>query len=342
MASFARHLIARYGIDEVAQWYFEVWNEPNAGFWGGKPYQPTYFELYEHTARALKGVSARLRVGGPATAQAAWAGEFIRHCQAHGIPLDFVSSHAYANDDSQDIFQNDMPVPRDEMVCRAVRKVHDEIKASPLPQLPLIWSEYNASYANEPNVTDSVYMGPWLAATVSRCDGLTQAMAYWTFSDVFEENGVVRRPFYGGYGLVAEHDIPKPAYNAFALLHRLGERRLPLHSDAALATRRRDGALVIALWNYAPPGPAGAAQLFQLELRGLSRGASARLYRLDRDHGNVLKDFEAMGRPDYPNTMQIAALRQAAILPPPEAVPIVAGRITVEIPSQGLVLIEVR
>jgi len=70
------------------------------------------------------------------------------------------------------------------MVCRAVRKVHEEITASPMPSLPLIFSEYNASFMNEPNVTDSVYMGPWLATTIAQCDGLTEAMSYWSFSDV--------------------------------------------------------------------------------------------------------------------------------------------------------------
>ena len=69
--AFVRHLVERYGIDEVAAWYFEVWNEPNIGFWGGKPYQGTYFELYDHTARTIKNVDQRLRVGGPSTAQAA-------------------------------------------------------------------------------------------------------------------------------------------------------------------------------------------------------------------------------------------------------------------------------
>ena len=79
--AFARHLVERYGIDEVAQWYFEVWNEPNIDFWAGKPKQATYYELYDHTARALKQVNTRLRVGGPSTAQAAWAGDFIAHCK---------------------------------------------------------------------------------------------------------------------------------------------------------------------------------------------------------------------------------------------------------------------
>ena len=63
-------------------------------------------------------------------------------------------------------------IPRTEFVCRAVRKVHDQVEASPRPNLPLIWSEYNASYKNEPEVTDSEFMGPWLADTIRQCDGL--------------------------------------------------------------------------------------------------------------------------------------------------------------------------
>jgi beta-xylosidase len=64
----------------------------------------------------------------------------------------------------------------------------------------VIFSEYNASYKNEPDVTDAPFMGPWLADTIRQCDGLTEIMSYWTFSDVFEEQGVVKEPFYGGFG----------------------------------------------------------------------------------------------------------------------------------------------
>jgi xylan 1,4-beta-xylosidase len=334
----------------VAQWYFEVWNEPNIGFWGGKPYQSTYFELYDHSARAIKAVNKRLRVGGPSSAQAAWAGIFIQHCHDNDVPVDFVSSHVYANDTSKDVFQNDIPVARDRMVCRSVRKVSDEIKASAMPSLPLIFSEYNASFANEPNVTDSIYMGPWLASTISQCDGLTEAMAYWTFSDVFEEGGVVKTPFYGGFGLLAEDNIPKPAYNAFALLHRLGSTRLKSDSDSALITRRSNGALAIALWNYAPPGgtgehytpehPPGPPQHFVLELRGVSGKAQVSISRVDADHGNVIKAFDAMGRPPTPSREQLDALRAAARLPPPQRVVLNGGKLEVDVPTQGLVLVE--
>src|SRR3954454_6465604 len=84
IAHFARHLLERYGIEEVAQWYYEVWNEPNIDFWGGIPRQKSYFELYDHTARALKAVNSQLRVGGPATAAAQWVADFLKYtAQGH-------------------------------------------------------------------------------------------------------------------------------------------------------------------------------------------------------------------------------------------------------------------
>ena len=103
VSAFTEHLVERYGIDEVAQWYFEVWNEPNLDFWAGEPKQDTYWDLYDHTALAIKEVSPRLRVGGPATAQAAWVDAFIRHCAAKSIPVDFASTHVYGNDPAENV-----------------------------------------------------------------------------------------------------------------------------------------------------------------------------------------------------------------------------------------------
>jgi xylan 1,4-beta-xylosidase len=350
--AFARHLVDRYGIDEVASWYFEVWNEPNIDFWGGDPKQPTYFELYDHTARALKSVSPRIRVGGPATAQAAWVPAFLEHVHDTGVPVDFVSSHVYGDDTSQNVFHGDRPVSRADMVCKAVDKVHTEILASPFPKLPLVFSEYNASYANLPNVTDTVFMGPWMANTIRECAGKVSVMSYWTFSDVFEEQGVVRTPFYGGFGLIAEDRIEKPAFNAFAMLHRLGDVRLPLKSDSALATKRADGTLVLALWNYAPPvgdgaaytpgPPKGEVRHFDVDVSHLAKGAGATVWRLDEQHGNAVALFDKMGRPAYPSREQIEQLRAAGRESPPQKLAVHDGRLTLDIPPQGLVVVELR
>jgi xylan 1,4-beta-xylosidase len=159
ITALAQHLVERYGIDEVSQWYFEVWNEPNLDFWAGEPKQSTYWTLYEHTARALKAVDLRLRVGGPSTAQAAWVAEFIRHCHEQGIPVDFISTHVYGDDSAKNVFGTDEHIPRDQMVCRAAAKAHSEVQASALPALPLIFTEYNATYLKRTDITDAPFMG---------------------------------------------------------------------------------------------------------------------------------------------------------------------------------------
>ena len=353
IGAFGRHLMARYGIDEVSTWRFEVWNEPNIDFWVGEPKQATYFELYDHTARALKLVSPRLTVGGPATAQAAWVTPFLDHVHQAGVPVDFVSTHVYANDTAKDVFGTDEQIPRDKMVARAVMKVHEEIRRSAYPRLPLIFSEYNASYANEPDVTDTAYMGPWMANDIRLCDGLTESMAYWDFSDVFEEQGVVRTPFYGGFGLIAEDRIPKPSLNVFAALHTLGETRLANDSGSALVTRRSDGALVVALWNYSPPDGTGdrytppppgprPVKRFEMTLKGTKAEARVSMVRVDDDHGSAIKAFDAMGRPPTPTREQIVQLRGAGQAAPAERTSFKSGKLTVDVPEHGLVVLEIR
>jgi xylan 1,4-beta-xylosidase len=349
--NFARHLVERYGIEEVSQWYFEVWNEPNIDFWTGEPKQPTYFELYDSAARAVKRADGRLRVGGPATAQAAWIPETIRHAMEGRVPLDFVSTHVYGNDLSKDVLGTDEPIDREVMVSRAVQKVSAQVRASSKPDLPIIWSEYNASYKNEVDVTDSAFMGPWLANNIRLCDGMTAMMSYWTFSDVFEEQGVIQTPFYGGFGLIAEGDIPKAAFNAFRMLHQLGDRRLQPELNDALVTKRADGTLEIAVWNYAAPGTSVAPRNVHVSVEGLSGTSNSRTSNnaaryhieiLDRDHGSALEAWQAMSgqttsSPASPTREQYERLRQAAAVTRK-----LDGTSTFVLPSQGLALVEVQ
>ena len=340
ITALARHLIERYGIEEVSQWYFEVWNEPNLDFWAGEPKQSTYWTLYDHTARSLKAVDTRLRVGGPATAQAAWVPAFLRHCNEKHVPVDFVSTHVYGDDTGKDVFGTKERIARRYMVCRAVQKVHTEIQASPLPAVPLIWTEFNASWSNHPEVTDAPFMGPWLAETIRQCDGFVQEMSYWTFSDVFEEQGVVKTPFYGGFGLLAAGGIPKPAFNAFALLHGLGEQRLANTAAQTLVTRRADGSMVLALWNYAEAGERSPVRKVALRFTH-ANSSRATVQSIDDEHGNVHVAYERMGSPRYLTQRELAQLREAAALPSATNHALQSGELDLEIPSDGLVLVTV-
>src|SRR3984893_363971 len=335
---FAQHLVDPYVIEQVADWYFEVWNEPNIDFWAGEPKEETYYALYDLTARALKAVSPLLRVGGPATAQAAWVDRFIQHCDENDVPVDFVSTHIYPNDTALNVFGREEKIPQSEMVALAVRRVYDQVQASARPELPIIWSEYNAGFDGVQ--LDSPYVGAWLANNIRLCTGgLATEMSYWTFTDAFfEEGGVFKSVFQSGFGLIATGRIPKASFNAFKILHYLGDEQLALDSTSAMLTRRSsDGGLVVALWNYIPPRETGQSKDLHLQFQGFERiPERAKISVVDDDHGSPFKSWQAMGGPDFPSLEEQAVLRKAAVLPPPLTIKLPDGRLSVSLVPNAL------
>jgi xylan 1,4-beta-xylosidase len=339
MKHFAQHLVDRYGIDEVSQWYFEVWNEPNIDFWNGIPREKSYFELYANTARTLKEVNPRLRVGGPATAAAHWVPEFLAYAASHHVPVDFVSTHGYADDTPEDMLDTTENVPMDDRVCRAVARVHAQIKASAMPTLPLFWTEWNVQGMDESR--DTIFVGPALANTVRACDGDVNMMSFWTFSDVFEEGGPIPKPFEGHFGLRAKGGINKPSYYAFDLLHKLGQQRLANASKNVIVTRGADGSIVLAVWNLVDPGEHGATRKVNLSFPGLNGNAIVTVERVDSEHGNVLPFYIAMKSPVDPTPAQVNALNRETALPAPEETHLRDDKLQLDLSPDALVLVKV-
>jgi xylan 1,4-beta-xylosidase len=347
ITAFAKNLVSRYGIDEVSQWYFEVWNEPNIDFWGGVPSQRSYFELYDHTAHDLKAVNPQLRVGGPATAAAQWVPAFLKHATENNVPVDFVSSHGYADDTVENMFPDDPSVPKDlpmdQRVCRAIAMVRGQMKAAGKPKLPLFWTEWNVPGHNQSR--DTTYVGPALANTIRQCDGLVDMMSFWTFSDVFEEGGPSPRPFIGQFGLRAEFGINKPSYYGFALLHQLGDQRIANSSSDIIITKAADGSLKIALWNLVDPDPESLRnakpRTITLTFQRTPADAQVKIQRVDNEHGNVLPEYAKMGRPDYPTPQQVEQLNRATALPSPEQTHLQNHQLTLNLEPNALALISV-
>jgi xylan 1,4-beta-xylosidase len=339
MKHFAQHLVDRYGVDEVAQWYFEVWNEPNIDFWNGVPQQKSYFDLYAHTARTLKAVNSRLRAGGPSTAAAHWISEFLKFTAENQVPVDFVSTHGYADDTVEDLFGTKEEIAMDDRVCRAVAKVRGEIKASSMPNLPLFWTEWNVQGMKESR--DTIFVGPALANTVRECDGLSEMMSFWTFSDVFEEGGPIPKPFIGMFGLRAKGGINKPSYYAWGLMHGLGNNRIGNDAKDAIVTKTADGGLAIVVWNLVDPDQQGSSRRVTLSFAHVAPTARATVERIDEEHGNVLKHYAAMGSPLDPTEAQVDQLNRETALPAPEEVKLNAGKLELSLTPNALVLVKV-
>lgn len=241
IVALLEHWTQRYGEDELATWYFEVWNEPNLnqnGFFVGS--QADYFKLYEHTARAIKSVSARYRVGGPATAGNAWIPETIDFCHRNGVPIDFISTHHYAVTAGfldEHGTAGTVLCPEADAMYREVRESRAQIARSPLPQLELHYTEWSSSYTPADPFHDSYHSAAFILDKVRNAFDAADSMSYWTFTDIFEESGPRDRPYHGGFGLINAQGIPKAAFYAYQFLNRLGDQELPCTDTASWITR---------------------------------------------------------------------------------------------------------
>lgn len=345
--AFTAHVVKRYGIAEVSGWKFEVWNEPNISFWAGS--QEQYFELYRQSAQAVKAIDSRLQVGGPATAQLAWIPDLIRYCRSNSVPLDFLTTHVYANDPQEALFGQANKYPFEEVIPRGLEMVKGQIAESAMPDLPLWLTEWSSQ--NPAFIVD----------TIRNCIGMVEAMSYWTFSNAFEELGPPSL-FNGTFGLLDQYGIARPSLHAFTFLNKIGERRLDAGSGPLLVTVRKDGSLAIVVWNLihtknggqvASGNPVLASSggfngigpnlNLRIALKGWNGRRSGRISQVNARTGTALPAWMAMGSPEYPTRDEIESLRRAAELPPPARVDLSGESVAtldVSVAANGVALIE--
>jgi xylan 1,4-beta-xylosidase len=285
VGELAAHLVHRYGAIEVAQWAFEVWNEPNlAVFWPAG--QQEYLRLYDEAARAIKAVDPRLRVGGPASAAAEWIELLAAHATAEDVPLDFVSTHTYGNQ------------PIDARPALA-RHGYDGI--------PVWWTEWGVGSTHFGAVHDSVLGAPFMLSGFLSAQGRVDRVAYWVISDHFEELGRPQRLFHNGFGLLTVGNLRKPRYWAAHLAAHQGDDvlRAELAGDGAdtlvqaWATRHDDGTIDVLVWNGTINADLLAGDLrLDRDVRLTVTGMQAATYqpalaRVDAQHSNVVTQCPA-------------------------------------------------
>jgi len=258
IGGLVQHWTERYGANEVKRWNFEIWNEPNyPGFWGPRdPNHPKeeYFELFAHTAAAVKKVSSAYRVGGPAGSGPDWVADQIKFCASNSVPLDFISYHAYGLGDGPSgldqfgdrllYLSGNLHSPAD--IANSQREVIDR---SARPGLPIHITEWSSSYSPRDPVHDSYFSAPYILDQLKRTEQGIASMSYWVFTDIFEENGPPPTPFHGGFGLLNLQGIKKPAYFAYQFLAQLGTTELKNSDAASWVCRDTNGGVQMLLWD---------------------------------------------------------------------------------------------
>ena len=311
----AASAVARYGAPEVEQWFFEVWNEPNLrAFWRGTRAQ--YFRLYRETARALKEISPGLHVGGPSTAQNAWIEEFLEDCEQTGTAVDFVSTHHYPTD--RTVHLSDDVEDQLAGMQRDILREEAQDARRRAGGMPLFYTEWNTSAHGRDPTHDDPYAAAFIIRTVLQANGLVDAYAFWTFSDLFEEQHFPSHEFHGGFGLLTLHGIAKPSYHAFRLLHRLGTELVTLidgmHANVAAWVVRNGHRATVVLINSAPPRHDVVPALVVVHLATERTVQAAMIERIDDTHGNPKDRWLEMGAPEYLRQADVDELHQASTL----------------------------
>lgn len=361
IGQFVGHLIERYGRSEVRQWFFEVWNEPdlggpgtNNGFWAES--KEEYFNLYRHTAKAIKKVDARLRVGGPATSFNKWIPEFLDFCKESGTPVDFVSTHHYPTDvvlgpmlekfqkggelsETMPECQKNFEEALWSQVDRGVLTGMDRRSLKEAKGLPVYYTEWN-SLAGLPS--DGPFGSSFILKTVMDSLGLVKAYSYWTFTDIFEEGGMPSKPFHGGYGLLTLQGIAKPAYRAFQMLNGLAGKKYEKNGACetvdvyAFCSEEYHLVQFLAVNHNSLYHPISEQEV-KISLSG-AEPVCATVKRLDESHGNALARWQEMGEPEYPDRGQLLEL-EASSWVREEPIALNGCEVTLTLPPMGAALV---
>ena len=215
-----KHLIQRYGIEEVITWPIEVWNEPNLpGFWENADMNE-YFKLFQSSFYAVKEVDQRFRVGGPAVcggSDVPWMHAFLDFCQVEKIPVDFITRHHYTTEFPKPIgHYGYADLMESEIGFQNLHTTREIIDSYPeYKGLEIHITEFNTSYIPNCPLHDTNQNAAYIAEQLSRLGEDNESYSYWTFGDIFEEQGVPFTTFQGGFCLVANGCIPKPNFWTF-------------------------------------------------------------------------------------------------------------------------------
>ena len=225
VSTLLEHCVARYG-EQVYDWPIEVWNEPNLpGFWKDANMEE-YFKLFEVSYKAVKKVSKKFKVGGPAVCgirDEFWIRSFLDFCRKKKLKPDFVTRHHYTTEmPERDGHYGYQRLSDPELGFANLKTSRDAIDSYPeFKGLPIHITEFNTSYIPNNPIHDTNINAAYMAQQLSRLGDVNESYSYWTFGDVFEEMGVPFSQFHGGFGLVAHHCIPKPTFWTFAFFKRL-------------------------------------------------------------------------------------------------------------------------
>jgi xylan 1,4-beta-xylosidase len=194
--------------------------------------------------------------------------------------------------------------------------------------MELHFTEWSSAYTPTDFMHDQYHQASFILDKIKRASPYVDSMSYWTFTDIFEENGPRFTPFHGGFGLLNLEGIPKPAFFAYCFLRQLGEEDVASNDAQSWITKSRNGSLQALVWDYTPVVPPKGQtdqSFYRNELPAASKGTlhlalthlAARRYRVSTylvgyEHNDAYTAYLHMGAPRQLTVQQVARLHVEA------------------------------
>ncbi len=350
---WVKHSVARYGKAEVESWYWELWNEPNIGYWKGTTEE--YIKMYDYVADAVKRALPTARIGGPEVTGPNWtdAADFLKAFLDHvvsgtnyvtgktGSPLDVITFHAKgAPKLVNGIVQMNMGTQ-----LRDIDKGFEIVASYPaLKHLPIIIGESDPegcaacseNFHPQNAYRNGTMYSSYTAASFARKYELAAARGVnlagavtWSFE--FED-----QPWFAGFRDLATNGVDKPVLNVFRMFGMMQGNRVAVSGDlaydflkirdssvrgaradiSALATIDSRSAAVM-VWNYHDDNKLTDGEPVTVTIRGIPAAkALLQHFRIDQEHSNAYTVWKKMGSPQQPAPQQVSELEKAGQLQP--------------------------
>ena len=348
---WVKHCVQRYGKKEVDSWYWELWNEPNIGYWSGTVQE--YCKLYDYTADAVKRALPTAKMGGPHStgpaggSAAKFLKTFLQHCISDtnyatgkiGAPIDYIGFHAKG---APRVVDGHVRMGISNQLKDVSRGFEIVDSFAKLKHLPIIIGESDpegcaaCGMATNPEnaYRNGTMYSSYTAASFARKYLLADhfkvnflGAVSWSFE--FEN-----QPWFYGFRDLATNGVDKPVLNVFRMLGMMKGKRVEVNSnrmyplfsirDSGVRKQTTDiGAIAakdnrtatVMIWNYHDDDLPGETENVQLEIKGIS-STSIKLqeYRIDKENSNSYEAWKAMGSPQQPTKEQIAQLEKAGQL----------------------------
>jgi xylan 1,4-beta-xylosidase len=348
---WVKHSVQRYGKKEVETWYWELWNEPNIGYWHGTVQE--YCKLYDYSSNAVKRALPTAKIGGPhstgpaSEAAANFLKTFLRHCTRDtnyatgkiGSPLDFIAFHAKG---APRVVDGHVRMGISNQLKDISRGFEIVDSFASLKHLPIIIGESDpegcaaCGMATNPEnaYRNGTMYSSYTAASFAREFLLADhykvnllGAVSWSFE--FEN-----QPWFYGYRDLATNGVDKPVLNVFRMFGMMKGKRVDVSSNymyplftirdsgvrkqttdiGAIATKDARTAAIM-VWNYHDDDLPGSNENVQMSVRGIPSGnAKIQEYRIDKDHSNSYELWKRMGSPQQPTRDQIIQLEKAGQL----------------------------